>query len=223
MLYTGAPDAAILDPALPRLLPPSLAADSGFDALAHAVEAYSSANRHEMVAALAAGAGRLIFSHLGASVAGSMAARAQVHLAATMAGATMRVGLGLCHAMAHQVTSALGVSHGRANAILMPHIIAFNAPAAGAIYRELARLLGIMTPSDHDWVEGLIVACRRLRTDIGIPSTLKAAGVARADLDAALSAMVEHALHDPNARTNPRAAGPDDVRAMYVRAWEGDT
>ena len=145
ILFTGAPDAAILDPVLPADMPPHVAADTGYDALAHAVESYASPESHRVTQALASEAIAAVMAHLPASVqeAGNTPARAEMHVAATMAGATMRAGLGLCHALSHQLTPAFGVSHGRANALLLPHIVAYNAPTAADQLHCVGRAAGI--------------------------------------------------------------------------------
>ena len=219
ILFTGAPDAAILDPALPATMPPHVAADSGYDALAHAVESYASVESHRVTQALAAGAIAAVMTHLPASVqkSGITDARAEMHVAAAIAGATMRAGLGLCHALSHQLTPAFGLSHGRANALLLPHVVAFNAQAAAEKYTDLATRLGF--GGDRP-IASLVDALAELRAQAGIPASLQAAGVTKDQLSQALPHMVANSTKDPNAASNPRQPTPDEIETLYWNAWE---
>ena len=219
ILFTGAPDAAILDPALPATMPPHVAADSGYDALAHAVESYASVESHRVTQALAAGAIAAVMVHLPASVQESRntPARAEMHVAATIAGATMRAGLGLCHALSHQLTPAFGISHGRANALLLPHVVAFNAQEAAKKYTDLATRLGL--DGDHP-IASLVDALAKLRAQAGIPTSLQEVGVTKEQLSQALPHMVANSAKDPNAASNPRQPTPDEIETLYWHAWE---
>ena len=219
ILFTGAPDAAILDPAVPATMPAHVAADSGYDALAHAVESYASVESHRVTQALGAGAVATVMAHLPASVqeSGATDARAEMHVAAAIAGATMRAGLGLCHALSHQLTPAFGLSHGRANALLLPHVVAFNAQAAAEEYTDLATRLGL----DGDRpIASLVDALAELRAQAGIPASLQAAGVTKEQLSRALPHMVANSAKDPNAGSNPRQATPEEIGTLYWNAWE---
>ncbi len=217
--FTGVPDAAILDPALPATMPAHVAADSGYDALAHAVESFASVESHRVTQALGAGAIATVLAHLPASVqeSGPTAARAEMHVAAAIAGATMRAGLGLCHALSHQLTPAFGIPHGRANALLLPHIVAFNAQAAGEKYTDLATRLGL---GGDKPIAAFIDALVTLRAQAGIPASLQAAGVTREQLSQKLPHMVANSAKEPNAASNPRQPSPDEVETLYWNAWE---
>ena len=219
IVFTGVPDAAILDPALPATMPPHVAADSGYDALAHAVESYASAESHRLTQGLGSAAIAAVLAHLPASVQESRntAARAEMHVAAAMAGATMRAGLGLCHALSHQLTPAFGISHGRANALLLPHVVAFNAQAAAERYSDLAARLGL---NGDQPIAALVDALARLRTQVGIPASLQDVGVSKEQLSQALPHMVANAVRDPNAASNPREAAPEEIETLYWNAWE---
>ena len=219
ILFTGAPEAAILDPALPAAMPPHVAADTGYDALAHAVESYACVESHALTQALAGDAIAAVMAHLPASVqaAGNTPARAEMHLAATMAGTTMRAGLGLCHALSHQLTPAFGISHGRANALLLPQVVAFNAPAAADRYAALAARLGL---DGADSVAALVNALADLRAQAGLPASLRAAGVTKEQLSHALPQLVANGAKDPNMASNPRQPTPREIETLYWRAWE---
>lgn len=219
ILFTGAPEAAILDPALPAAMPPHVAADTGYDALAHAVESYACVESHALTQALAGEAIAAVMAHLPASVqeAGNTPARAEMHLAATMAGATMRAGLGLCHALAHQLTPAFGIAHGRANALLLPHIVAYNAPAATDRYTALAARLGL---DGANPVAALVAALTAVRVQAGLPASLRAAGVTKAQMSHALPQLVANGAQDPNVASNPRQPTHQEIETLYWRAWE---
>ena len=143
------PDAAILDSDLLQELPKGLIAETGFDALSHAVEAYAAKNAGAMTDLYAREAFSSAFAALPASYAGRKDVRLKVHQAATMAGiAFTQAGLGLCHAMAHSLGGLFHVPHGRLNAILLPSVITCNAHVAAKKYAELARAAGIGGSAD---------------------------------------------------------------------------
>lgn len=217
--FTGVPDAAILDPAVPATMPPHVAADTGYDALAHAVESFASIESHRVTQALGAGAIATVFANLPASVQepGNTAARAEMHVAAAIAGATMRAGLGLCHALSHQLTPVFGLPHGRANALLLPHVVAFNAQAAEEKYADLAKRLGL---NGDNPIASLVDALAKLRTQVGIPASLQAAGVTKEQLSQKLPHMVANSAKEPNAASNPRQPTPNEIETLYWNAWE---
>lgn len=219
VLFTGVPDAAILDPCLPATMPPHVAADTGYDALAHAVESFASIESHRVTQALGAGAIATVFAHLPSSVQepGNTAARAEMHVAAAIAGATMRAGLGLCHALSHQLTPAFGLSHGRANALLLPHVVAFNAQAAAEKYADLASRLGL--GGDRP-IASLVDALATLRTQVGIPASLHESGVTKEQLTQKMPHMVANSAREPNAASNPRQPTPEEIETLYWNAWE---
>ncbi|MDE2929644.1 MAG: iron-containing alcohol dehydrogenase [Chloroflexota bacterium] len=219
VLFTGVPDAAILDPAVPATMPAHVAADTGYDALAHAVESFASIESHRVTQALGAGAIATVFAHLPASVqeTANTAARAEMHLAAAIAGATMRAGLGLCHALSHQLTPAFGLPHGRANALLLPHVVTFNARAAAEKYTDLATRLGL---SGDNPIASLVDALAALRAQVGIPASLQEAGVTKEQLSQKLPHMVANSAKEPNAASNPRQPTPEEIETLYWNAWE---
>ena len=213
ILFTGPPEAAILDAAVPATMPPHVAADSGYDALAHAVESFACRESHRLTQALASAAIAAVMAHLPASVQelGNTPARAEMHVAATMAGATMRAGLGLCHALSHQITPAFGIPHGRANAILLPHIVAYNARAAGALYAELAARLGLdssdrpsLSPRLRSQSRLARFSARRGRQGAIVPS----------------SRSFANGSQDPNVASNPRQPTLEEIEEIYWNAWE---
>ena len=198
------PDAAILDSDLLVELPPSLVADSGFDVLTHAVEAYVATGAGVFTDALAREAFRGAYGALPASFAGHQEVRLRIHQAATMAGmAFTQAGLGLCHAMAHSLGGLFHVPHGRLNAILLPSIVTTNAHVAGKKYADLARAAGIGGSADTIAVRNLRSSLIRLRRELKLPETLAQAGVDPRNVWSSTQEIVDATLADPCCKTNP--------------------
>ena len=198
------PDAAILDSDLLVELPPSLVADSGFDVLTHAAEAYVATGAGVFTDALAREAFRGAYGALPASFAGHQEVRLRIHQAATMAGmAFTQAGLGLCHAMAHSLGGLFHVPHGRLNAILLPSIVTTNAHVAGKKYADLARAAGIGGSADTIAVRNLRSSLIRLRRELKLPETLAQAGVDPRNVWSSTQEIVDATLADPCCKTNP--------------------
>ena len=198
------PDLAILDSDLLTELPRGLIADTGFDVLCHALEAYVAKGAGTISDLYAREAFRSAFAALPASYAGRKEVRLKVHLAATMAGmAFTEAGLGLCHAMAHSLGGLFHVPHGRLNAILMPPILSCNAHAAGKKYADLARATGLGGSADTIALRNLKNGLIRLRKELGLPETLAQAGVDPRAVWGNVGAIVSAVLQDPCCASNP--------------------
>ncbi len=198
------PDMAILDSDFLQELPKGLIADTGFDVLTHAVEAYGAKNGGCMTDLLAREAFSSAYASLPASFAGRKEVRLKIHMAATMAGlAFTQAGLGLCHAMAHSLGGMFHVPHGRLNAILLPAVISCNAGAAGRKYAQLARAAGLGGSADTIAVRNLKNGLIRLRRELNLPETLSQAGVAPRTVWANVEQIVKATLEDPCCETNP--------------------
>jgi aldehyde dehydrogenase (NAD+) len=183
------PDAAVLDPSVTLDMPAPLTAATGMDALTHAIEAYTSANKNPVADGLALQAMRLIARHLPRAVAepGDKVARGQMLIAANIAGMAINsTGVGLVHAMAHVVGARHGVHHGTANAICLPHVIRFNAEELGSCYRDVAEALGIDARDLGDEMAGEAAAqaVAQLAARIKLPARLRDVGVPEGELDA---------------------------------------
>ena len=197
------PCAAILEPELLAQMPPALIADSGFDVLAHALEAWVGKNASPITDALALNAFQSVCSLLPDSFAGKKEARLDIHISATMAGlAFTHAGLGLCHALSHSLGGQFHVPHGRLNAILLPAVISCNTDVAPR-YAALARLTGLGGSSDAMAVRNLKNALVRLRRQLQLPATLKEAGVDMTQLEDKSGEIVACTLKDPCCKTNP--------------------
>ena len=209
------PKVAIVDAALVEKLPKGLIADGGFDALTHALEAYTATGADAFTDALAAASFSQLLGSLKPSFEGNLNARAEVHTCATMAGlAFTQAGLGLCHALAHALGGLLHLPHGRLNAILLPAVMEINTPVCGSRYAALARKAGLEGRSDTVALRNLKNALLRLRRELGLPSTLAEAG---ATLPADRDALVSAVLSDPCCKTNPLPVTEAAVRTVLRR------
>ena len=209
------PDAAILDSDLLGELPKGLIADSGFDVLAHAAEAYVAKDAGAITDLYAREAFGSVYASLPASYAGRKEVRLKVHMAATMAGmAFTQAGLGLCHAISHSLGGMFHVPHGRLNAILLPSIINCNAHTAGKKYAELARAAGMGGSADTIAVRNLKNGLIRLRRELNLPETLAQAGVSPRAVWGNVGSIVQAALEDPCCKSNPVAADDFLVRRI---------
>ncbi|MEU2658093.1 bifunctional acetaldehyde-CoA/alcohol dehydrogenase [Streptomyces sp. NPDC007325] len=238
--YALTPDVAIVDPVLPLHLPPTVTADSGFDALTHATEAYVSAYANDFTDGQCLQAIRLIFENLETCVkegARAPEARERMHNASTIAGmAFANAFLGLVHAMAHTLGNTFHVAHGRANALLLPHVIRHNGTVthkavpwpkaevyrAPERYQELARTLGLPAATPEEGVESYARAVEELRERCGIPAGFQAAGVDEAAFMEALPQQAMNAYADQCAPANPRMPMIDEMKELMVRAYYGE-
>ena len=203
------PDAAILDDSLLAELPKPLIADTGMDMLAHAVEAVAAKGRTEFSDALAFHAVSLILQSLTASYQGDRSVRIRLHQAATMAGMAFdNAGLGLCHAMAHALGGRYHVPHGRLCGILLPKIMAVNT-AALPQYARLARACGLSSATDRLSLRNLTDAITRLRTSLGMPSTLKEVGIQTEE-----TGLIADILSDACCESNPVPVTEELVRSV---------
>ncbi len=237
--YALTPSVAIIDPLLTTALPPALAADSGFDALTHAIEAYVSVYANDFTDGLALHAVRLIFGHLEAAVndrEGSPDAREKMHNAGTIAGMAFgNAFLGIVHAMSHTLGATFHIAHGRTNAVLLPHVIRYNGTVptkftgwpkyetyrAPERFQDIARTLGLPAATPREGVESLAAAVERLRDAVGIEPTFRALGVdERAFLDA-LPQQALNAYEDQCAPANPRMPMLDDMQGIMRTAYHG--
>ena len=209
------PDIAILDSDLLSSLPQKLIAETGFDLVSHALEAWVASGHSQISDALCLDALQAAFSSLPRSYAGDQSARMPVHMAATMAGmAFSSAGLGLCHAMAHALGGEFHLPHGRLNAILLPAVLDYNAEAASRRYGQLARRLNLSTGADTIALRALKNTLLRLRRELGLPDTLAQAGIDPALVAKKADALVSAALADPCCTTNPVKPQAQQVRRI---------
>lgn len=224
------PQVAILDPEAVLTAPPRLTADSGMDAVSHAIEAYVAKGANDFSDALAEKALRLADTYLVRCFTNGQDAEAREHqhTAATMAGiAFQNAGLGIVHGLSHAIGGSFRVAHGRLNGILLPHVIAFNAGSLGLRpqdlscvarrYAALAAALGLHASNERNRVIALSNWVEKLRRDLGMPSTVTAAGVDRAEFLAAVPMLAEKALVDFCTSGNPVPVTTDDLARILRR------
>ncbi len=206
---------AIIDPEMMASMPASLKAATGVDALTHAIEGYITRNAWELTDMFHLKAIEIIGRSLRDSVAGKPAGVADMALGQYIAGMGFsNVGLGLVHGMAHPLGAFYGTPHGIANAVLLPHLMAFNADYTGEKYRDIAHALGMKDAYTCTLVEaraGAIDAVSALNRDIGIPLRLRDIGMQEADIDALAAA----ALADVCTSGNPRDCTFELIAALY--------
>ncbi|MGV9560416.1 bifunctional acetaldehyde-CoA/alcohol dehydrogenase [Streptomyces sp. NPDC003401] len=237
--YALTPSVAIVDPLLTTALPPALAADSGFDALTHAIEAYVSVYANDFTDGLALHAIRLIFDNIGAAVndrAASPEAREKMHNAGTIAGMAFgNAFLGIVHAMSHTLGATFHIAHGRTNAVLLPHVIRYNGSVPTKLtgwpkyedyraperFQDIARALGLAAATPAEGVESLAAAVERLREAVGIEPTFQALGVDEKAFVDALPQQALNAYEDQCAPANPRMPMLDDMQEIMRAAYYG--
>ena len=239
--YALTPNMAIIDPNFVDSMPKGLCAASGIDALSHAVEAYVSALATNFTNSPALEATKLIFRYLKRSYVGGSEdplAREKMHYASTLAGmAFANAFLGLCHSMAHKLGSAFNIPHGFANAYILNQIIRFNAtdcpqkqcifpqykfPDAKKRYGQIADELNLGGNNDDEKVELLLEAITNLKKDIGIPLSIREAGVSEEDFYAKLDELTELAFDDQCTGANPAYPLMEEIKQIYIKAYNGE-
>lgn len=225
------PDAAFLDPRLTASVPPAITADTGMDVLTHGLEAYVSAKADDFTDACAEKAIRLVWEYLERAVldGSDMEAREHMHNASCLAGiAFSNASLGVCHSMAHALGAHFHIPHGRSNALILPHVIAYNAGLeengeneALLRYEKIADMLGIGGGTPKAAVHGLIRHIRNLMKRIGSPAYVTDLSVEREAFEEAIPQMAEQALKDNCTATNPRVPEKQELEYLYKKLCKG--
>ncbi|MDB5220053.1 MAG: alcohol dehydrogenase [Myxococcaceae bacterium] len=198
--------AAILDPELTVSMPPRVTAATGFDALTHCIEAYLSLGDHPMADGIALSGIELCAKHLPRAVeAGAdLVARGAMMKAAMMGAVAFQKGLGVCHSLAHPLSSEKNLHHGLANALCLPAVCDFNNVAVPDRIERVRRLVDLTSTS-------LSNALRAMREKIGLPSGLSAEGVTKGDIPK----LADKAMEDACKALNPRTVTRDDIVKLY--------
>ncbi|HWP68572.1 MAG TPA: lactaldehyde reductase [Rectinemataceae bacterium] len=215
------PILAIVDPELMVSQPKGLTASVGMDALTHAIEGYIAKDAWEMSDMFGLKAISLISRHLETAVSRpvDIAARDGMGVAQYIAGMGFsNVGLGLVHAMAHQLGAYYNIAHGVANALLLPYIMEYNAPAVEEKFRDIAIAMGVeeakaMTGREASYAA--VNAVRALSIRIGIPQKLSEIGIKEEDLPV----LAASAMKDPCISGNPRDPSIDEVLGLFRAAY----
>ncbi len=220
------PDVAIVDPALAETMPKSLTAYTGMDALTHAVEAYVSTLHTVFTDPLAIKAIEIVNTDLIKSFQGDPASREVMHYGQCLAGmAFSNALLGIVHSMAHKTGAAFStghITHGLANAMYLPYVIAYNAKATGTAerYADIARAMGITGTTD-ECVQGLRKKIFDMNVSMGIPNTLKDFGIVEAEFKEKLNAISENAVGDACTGSNPRPIDPPTMAKLFTCIYYG--
>lgn len=228
------PEMAVLSSELTASVPPSVTADTGFDVLTHALEAYISTNSNEFSDALAEKSVELFADYIVPAFknGNDLVAREKMHTASCLAGiAFNEASLGVNHGIAHALGAHFHIPHGRANAMLLPHVLRYNTEldikfcvknvnATADKLEGLARRLGYPANSPDVGVRNMIHKIKQYQWWLGIPTTLGEAGVTKQQYDEAKAHIIESALNDACTVTNPRkvdAKGVEEILSKIAK------
>lgn len=236
--YELTPDVAIIDPSFVMTMPKSITADTGMDVLTHAIEAYVSNMANDYTDGLAIKAIQLVFEYLPKAYhnGNDELAREKMHNASTIAGmAFSNAFLGLNHSIAHKLGGAFGIPHGRMNAILLPHVIRYNAQKptkfatfpkyehfiADERYAEIAKALGLPARTTEEGVESLVNEIIKLAKGINIPMSMKENGVKEEELEAQITELADKAFEDQCTNANPKLPLITEIEEIIRKAYQG--
>ncbi len=217
------PTAAIIDYTLSLSVPPRTTADTGIDALTHAIEAYVSRKAGLYSDSQALAAMRLIGPNLRTVYhdGGNRAARESMMLGSTLAGiAFNNASVALVHGMSRPIGAFFHVPHGLSNAMLLPAVTAYSIPAAAERYADCARAIGVAAAGDDTDTANrkLLDELVALNRELKVP-TLAEFGVQKADFDAVVETMAEQALASGSPGNNPRVPAKEEIIAIYRELW----
>lgn len=234
--YELTPDVAIIDPEFVMTVPPAITADTGLDVLTHAIEAYVSVLASDFTDGLAIKAIQLVFEYLPKAYknGNDKLAREKMHNASCIAGmAFTNAFLGINHSLAHKLGGEFHIPHGRANAILLPHVIEYNASKpskfvsfpkyeafiADKRYAEIAKALGLPASTVEEGVKSLIKAIKDLMKELNIPMTIAECKVDKKEFLARVPMLAEKAFEDQCTTANPRLPLVKELEEIYIKAY----
>ena len=237
--YELTPDVAIVDPQFVLSVPKSVTADTGLDVLTHAIEAYVSVLASDYTDGLALHAIRLVFKYLKRAYdnGNDREAREKMHNASCIAGmAFTNAFLGINHSLAHKLGSAYHIPHGRANAILLPYVIEYNAQKpkkfatwpkyqkfiADVRYAEIAEMLGLPCSTTEEGVQSLIKAIRDLEASVNEVRSVKECGIDEKVYMDSLDDLADEAHEDQCTPANPRYPLISELKELYIKAYYGE-
>lgn len=208
------PVVAVVDPDMMSSMPKGLTAATGMDALTHAIEGYITKAAWEMTDMFHLKAIKIISDNLRGAVENTKEGREGMALGQYIAGMGFsNVGLGIVHSMAHPLGAVYDTPHGVANAIILPTVMEYNAPATGEKYKEIARAMGVKDVDSmtvDEYRKAAIDAVKKLSEDVGIPKDLKAI-VKEEDLDF----LAQSAFDDACRPGNPRDTSVAEIKELY--------
>lgn len=212
------PDVAILDNRIPSKMPAKITAQTGMDVMTHAIEAFVSTNANDFTDPYAIRAVELVFENLQKAVENpdDLEVRANMHTASTIAGmAFSNASLGIVHSMAHKIGGIFHLTHGEANAIMLPFIIQYNKKSTDK-YKKLEEILGIDNIEKAVW---------ELSKKVGISYSIKDGKntiIDEEEFTKVLDKMSKNAFEDACTLTNPRETSPEDIKKIYKCAYYGE-
>ena len=236
--YSLSPDVAIVDPQFVMSMPKGLTADTGIDCLTHALEAGVSTLASVYTDANAMQAIRLVFKYLPIAYENPRdeEARSMVHNAACIAAlAFSNASVGVNHALAHAFGARFGVAHGRANSLMLPHVIAYNAAVptkfrpspnqrayvAPKKYAMIADLLGLGGHTVDEKVKNLITAIEQLLDQLAVPRSIADLGISKEEFERAIPDLAKIAFDDPSWGSNPRMPLIGELVDLFWSAYHG--
>lgn len=237
--YELTPNVAIIDPQFVMSVPKIVTADTGMDVLTHAIEAYVSNMANDYTDGLAIKAIQLVFEFLPRAYhngADDALAREKMHNASTIAGmAFANAFLGINHSLAHKLGARFHIAHGRANAVLMPHVIRYNAKnptkfvsfpkyehfIADERYAEISRALGMPFDTIEEGVENLVQAVYDLGEQLDIPMSIEKNNVDKKEFESIVDEMAERAFEDQCTTANPKLPLVKELAEVYRQAFKG--
>ena len=236
--YSLTPDVAIVDPQFVMSMPKGLTADTGIDCLTHALEAVVSSYASAYTDSNAMQAILMAFKYLPIAYEQPRdeEARSMMHNAACIAAmAFANASVGVNHALAHAFGARFGVAHGRANALMLPHVIAYNASVptkfvpspyqkgylAHKKYATVAGLLGLGGNTIEEKVKNLVTATEQLLDQLGFPRSIADLGISREEFERAMPDLTRLAFDDPSWRSNPRMPLISELAELFWKAYQG--
>ena len=221
------PDMAVLSSELVKSVPPSITADTGFDVITHALEAYISTGANDFTDAFAEKALELAFEYLPRACkdGNDVEAREKMHTASCLAGMAFNdASLGVNHGIAHALGAMFHIPHGRANAMMLYHVMKYNAELDNGTFGEcsvacrkmakIARFVGLPAFSEKQEAQNLVNEIRKMSKQLGIPQTLADAGVSKADYEKGRAHIIKSAVNDACTATNPRKIDAASVESI---------
>ena len=234
--YELTPDVAIIDPEFVLTVPPSVTADTGLDVLTHAIESYISVLASDYTDALAQKAVKLVFDYLPRAYrnGSDKLAREKMHNASCMAGmAFTNAFLGINHSLAHKLGGEFHIPHGRANAVLLPHVLQYNTqrPTKFTIWpkyetfvadkkvAELAAVIGCAGKTTKESVDNFIAEIRKLMKTLDMPSCIRECGIDKKEYLSRIGYLAERAFEDQCTPANPRMPLVSELEELYRKAY----
>lgn len=234
--YELTPDVAIIDTEFVMTVPPSVTADTGLDVLTHAIESYISVLASDFTDALAQKAVKLVFEYLPRAYqdGSDKEAREKMHNASCMAGmAFTNAFLGINHSLAHKLGGEFHIPHGRANAVLLPHVLKYNTqrPTKFTIWpkyetfiadkkvAELAAAIGCAGKTTQESVDNFIAEIQKLMKTLNMPASIRACGIDKKEYMNRIGYLAERAFEDQCTPANPRMPLVSELEELYRKAY----